>query len=320
MIIFVLALLVACISFTYPAANLLRASLDDGARAELTKTGKADRFVHLPLGMMHLRETGPADGPVVLLVHGSVIGGYAWREWQKPLADAGYRVIAPDLLGYGYSDRPDVAYTRDFYTRQLAELLDALKIRVPVHIVGVSMGGAVVTAFAAQMSARVRSVTLIAPAGGGRDSIVSDKLLWPVLGDWVFRVVGPRQMTGMMAKAYPSSCKGDALVAWMKEQGHYRGFGEGMLNSLRNYDMLWQPDAYQALGRTGLPVLTLWGTADAVNPYRQSHQIAAWVPQMKLIPLPDKTHAIGFGGAKLLLPHILPFLAQTGAASQAGGK
>jgi pimeloyl-ACP methyl ester carboxylesterase len=42
--------------------------------------------VHLSLGTMHVRETGPANGPVVLLVHGSVIGGYAWRQWQAPLA------------------------------------------------------------------------------------------------------------------------------------------------------------------------------------------------------------------------------------------
>ncbi len=124
-------------------------------------------------------------------------------------------------------------------------------------------------------------------------------------------------MTGMMEKAHPPSATRDALVAWMNDQGRYRGFGEGMLNALRNYDMLWQPDVYQALGQTGLPVLTLWGTADTVNPYAQSQQLAAWVPQMKVVTFLGKTHAIGFGGAPLLLPRVLPFLNQAGAATPA---
>jgi pimeloyl-ACP methyl ester carboxylesterase len=306
-------LIVAAVILAYPLANLLRAPLDDAARAELTKDGKADHFVPLSVGTMHVRETGPANGSVVLLVHGGAIGGYAWRQWQKPLADAGYRVITPDLLGYGYSDRPEVPYTRGFYTRQLAELLDALNLRAPVNIVGASSGGAIVTAFAVDMPARVRSVTLIAPAEGGRHSVVSDTLLLPVIGDWAFRVVGSCQVTGMMKKTYPPSSERDALVAWMDDQGRYRGFGEGLLNTLRHYDVLWQPDDYQALGRTELPVLVLWGTGDTVNPYAQSRQIAAWVPQMKLVSLPDKPHAITFGDAPLLLSNILPFWSKLGA-------
>jgi pimeloyl-ACP methyl ester carboxylesterase len=318
MAVFVLGLLLAGIALAYPLADMLRAPLDDAARAELIRTGKADHFVHLSLGTMHVRETGAANGPVVLLVHGSVVGGYAWRQWEAPLATAGYRVIAPDLLGYGFSDRPQISYTRNFYTHQLAELLDALKIKQPVRLVGASMGGAFVTAFAADMPSRVQSITLIAPAGVGRNSHINEALLLPVIGDWVFRVFGPRQLTGMMEKAYPPSAERDALVGWMKDQGRFRCFAEGVLNTLRHYDTAWQPDDYQTLGRSGIPVLTLWGTADTVNPYVQSRQLAAWLPQVKLVSLQHKPHAITFGDAPLLLSHILPFWAQLGDAPPAG--
>jgi pimeloyl-ACP methyl ester carboxylesterase len=303
----------AVVALEYPIANLQRMPLDDAARQALIRSGNADHFVHLGLGTMHVREAGPQDGPVVLLVHGGAIGGYGWRQWQQPLAAVGFRVITPDLLGYGYSDRPEVPYTREFYTRQLVQLLDALKIVQPVHIVGASSGGAIVTAFTVDAPRRVQSVTLVAPAGGGRHSVVSDTLLLPVVGDWIFRVIGPRQVTDMMEKAYPPSSERDGLVSWMREQGSYRGFGEGLLNTLRNYDVLWQPEAYQALGRSGLPVLILWGTADTVNPFAQSRQVVAWVPQAQLVALPEKPHAITFGDARLLLSHIQPFWKEHGS-------
>src|SRR5262245_11422063 len=125
-----IALIVAAAA-AYPLADLLREPLDDAARAGLLRDGKAQRFVKLPLGTMHVREFGPADAPVVLLVHGGAVGGFGYAHWQQPLADAGYRVIVPDLLGYGFSDRPDMPYTHAFYIDQLTQLLDALAITKP---------------------------------------------------------------------------------------------------------------------------------------------------------------------------------------------
>jgi pimeloyl-ACP methyl ester carboxylesterase len=300
--------LIVGVAAAYPVSDLLRAPLDDAARASLLGEGKAHQFVRTSLGAMHVREAGPLDGPVVLLVHGGVAGGFAFKNWQAPLAEAGYRVIVPDLLGYGFSERPDVAYTRAFYGRQLAELLDGMSVSGPVHVVGASMGGALVTGFAAQSPGRVKSVTLIAPAGGGRTQIVSPYLLWPVVGDWVFRVVGPSSSRDMMARAYAGSPDAAAMDAWMVDQGRFRGYGDGLLNTLRNYDTAWQPEDYAALGRSGLPVLAVWGTADTVNPFAQSKALLARVPQMKLVALEGKPHAITFGEAPLVLAAVIPFL------------
>jgi haloalkane dehalogenase len=55
---------------------------------------------------MHYIDEGPRDGRIVLLMHGNPAWSYLVRDHVKPLVDAGYRVIAPDLIGFGKSDKP----------------------------------------------------------------------------------------------------------------------------------------------------------------------------------------------------------------------
>ena len=303
-----LAAFAAALSLSLPLTASAGEQLDDAARQSLLQSGEATQFVKLPLGTMHVRVLGPADGPVVVLVHGGVIGGFAFENWQRPLVQAGYRVVIPDLLGYGFSDRPDVDYTRDFYVDQIAQLLDGLDIRVPVDMVGASMGGAVVTAFAASHPERLRSVVLVAPAGGGRVPVVNGALLWPVVGDTIFHFFGNRNMRNMMSQAYAGSPDGERLNRWMLAQTRYDGFSRGILNTLRHYDVAWQPDDYRALGVSGLPVLAVWGTEDKVNPISQAAALAEAVPRMQLAKLEGKGHAIAFGEAQTVLAAALPFM------------
>lgn len=55
---------------------------------------------------LQVAEYGPADGPVVVLLHGFPELGYSWRHQTEPLAGAGYRLLVPDLRGFGGSDAP----------------------------------------------------------------------------------------------------------------------------------------------------------------------------------------------------------------------
>lgn len=303
-----LVALILVAAIVYPVADLLRDPLDDAARATLQREGKAKQFVRLPMGIMHVRVQGPADGPTVLLVHGASVGGYGYTHWMTPLADAGYRVIVPDLLGYGYSDRPDTPHTKAFYTGQLGELLDALEVKAPIHIVGSSMGGAIVTAFTAQAPARVKSVTLVAPAGGGRTALTSGVIFWPVIGDWFFRVLGATITQDRLSKTFEHARDGEGMNSWVNDQARFRGYAEGILNTVRNYDVLWQPEDYEALGRSGLPVLAVWGTADSTIPFEQSKILLTRVPQATLVPLEGKEHGITFAETDAVLAAVVPFL------------
>jgi len=310
-----LGVVVVLLGATYFVADWTRPNLDDKARAVLVREGRAQRFVATSHGVMHVRVSGPVDGPVVLLVHGGAVGGYGFENWQVPLVNAGYRVVLPDLLGYGYSERPDVPYTKDFYTSQLGELLDGLGIHGKVNVIGASLGGTIATAFTAANPTRVSSLTMMAPSGGGRTKIVAGPLDWPVVGDWIFRVVGASQVRSMIADSYQDSPARDGMVAWMADQTRYSGFGEGILNTIRNYDSTWQPEPNQAVGRTNVPVLAVWGTDDKVNPYEQSHQLRQWIPQMRLFTLPGQRHAITYGQADTVLATVIPFLGEAAKAN-----
>src|SRR5690349_6949208 len=88
-------------------------------------------------------EAGPPDGPPALLLHGEPSWSFLWRTTIPPLADAGYRCVAPDLVGFGRSDKPaavaDHSYARHVeWVRELA--FDVLGLR-GVTLVGQDWGG-----------------------------------------------------------------------------------------------------------------------------------------------------------------------------------
>jgi 2-hydroxymuconate-semialdehyde hydrolase len=86
----------------------------------------------------------------VLLIHGSGPGVTAWANWRlaMPALAKQARVIAPDMVGFGFTERPDgFAYTMDAWVRQAIGLLDALKLD-QVDLVGNSFGGALSLALA----------------------------------------------------------------------------------------------------------------------------------------------------------------------------
>ncbi len=102
-----------------------------------------DRFVDLPGfafppnyvevdGLrMHFVDEGPSDGPVVLLLHGEPSWSYLYRHMIPVLTKAGFHCIAPDLIGFGRSDKPlsRSAYTYDGHVDWLRSFLDALDLR-----------------------------------------------------------------------------------------------------------------------------------------------------------------------------------------------
>jgi len=91
---------------------------------------------------MHFVDCGPRGGPVMLLLHGEPSWSYLYRKMIPPLAAAGMRCIAPDLIGFGRSDKPveqgDYAYAR--HLAWLRSLLDQLELD-GIHLFGQDWGG-----------------------------------------------------------------------------------------------------------------------------------------------------------------------------------
>ncbi len=125
------------------------------------------KYVDLPNGhRIHYLDQG--EGPVVVFLHGSGSGasGHSNFKFNYPfLADNGYRVIVPDLIGYGYSDKPDdVEYHLDFFVECVKQTLDAIDVD-SYTLIGNSLGGAIALKFTLDYSANVDKLLLMAPGG-----------------------------------------------------------------------------------------------------------------------------------------------------------
>ena len=115
-------------------------------------------------------DAGPADGPVVVLVHGLVSDSSTWSPAISALADLGLRVIAPDLLGHGASDKPPCTpdtYSLDGFATSLRALLVALDIP-RATLVGHSLGGAIAMHFAYHYPSLTERLVLVASGGLGK--------------------------------------------------------------------------------------------------------------------------------------------------------
>src|SRR5258707_3542592 len=89
---------------------------------------------------IHYQEAGDEKGPPMILIHGFISSNLIWTNTLLPLAGKGFRVIAPDLPGYGYSDKPaDAEYTIAEQAATMIGLMDPFKIK-KATILGASYG------------------------------------------------------------------------------------------------------------------------------------------------------------------------------------
>ena len=112
---------------------------------------------------MSARRSWPEEAPVVVCVHGIGYDSLAsfYLTLAAPVAEAGVDVLTYDLRGHGRSERPATGYRLGDFVDDLEELLDALDLDRPVHLVGNSFGGTVAFSFAARHPKRVASVISI---------------------------------------------------------------------------------------------------------------------------------------------------------------
>jgi pyruvate dehydrogenase E2 component (dihydrolipoyllysine-residue acetyltransferase) len=283
------------------------------------------------LSVMGLRtrilEEGDADrGDPVLMIHG--VGAWAenWREVMGPIASSGRRAIACDLPGFGESEPPgDVAHfgPRDaFYPRFVGALLDELGVP-SAHLVGSSMGGAVVYTAAVTQPARIRSMTLV--AGGGVGTEVAFFLRACTLPGMslVARIFGrPAQARNVLRTCFYDSRRIPETLYDEAERYGYPSFGEfvnalrsgvtigGVKPSVRDY---WVAQAPRYQG----PVLVIWGRQDAVLPMGGAADARDVMPQAQIQLIDACGHLPMIERPDEFLGALLPFLDRAEAAAAA---
>ncbi|MDH4462992.1 MAG: alpha/beta hydrolase [Acidovorax sp.] len=234
---------------------------------------------------IHYTDTGSSarHAPVVALLHGSGPGTTGWSAFalQRPaLEDAGFRLITPDLPGWGRSDGVVCKEDRSqFNARALHAVLDAAGVHEPVHLVGTSMGAHSAVAFALQWPGRAARMVLASGGTGGRSNF------HPTLPEGVRAMMdfyqeptAARMRSFLECVVFDSS----ALTPEMAQQKVAAAMAcpqhlENFVASLRRYPTQFG-DVTHRLAEITLPTLVIWGSEDRVVPLDIGLQIAQRIP------------------------------------------
>jgi pimeloyl-ACP methyl ester carboxylesterase len=122
----------------------------------------APSWFDTPDGRMHYVDVGPRGAPPVILVHGNPTWGFLYRNFIPPLVGAGYRVVVPDHLGFGRSDKPDdpSVYSLIRHMHRLEALLESLDLH-EATVVPQDWGGPFSLYWAVAHPERVRSLFIL---------------------------------------------------------------------------------------------------------------------------------------------------------------
>jgi 2-hydroxymuconate-semialdehyde hydrolase len=217
----------------------------------------------------------------VLFIHGSGPGVSAWANWRlvMPALAQQRRVIAPDMVGFGYSDRPaGIAYTMDTWVQQALDLIDALDLP-QVDLVGNSFGGALALALAIRAPQRVRRLVLMGSVGvpfaitPGLDAV------------WGYEPSIQTMRALMDTFAWDRSLVNDELAKLRYEASIRPGFQESFSAMFpaprqRWVDAMASPEA--AIRALPHETLILHGREDQVIPLQTSLTLSQWIPNSQL--------------------------------------
>ena len=232
----------------------------------------AGDFAKLSDGQTHYRWSGRARGPIIVAVHGLTTPSVVWNAITPALTALGFRVLSYDLYGRGYSDAPFRRHTLDFYVQQLDELLTFLKVKEDITLMGYSMGGSIVTAYAATQPHRIARVFLIASAGMAISESKLERFCRsvPVLGDWAHGlIIGEKMRRGLTKK------RGEIAEA-QRLQLTRRGYLPVVLSSRRHALTASLEAEHRKLGREDVPVFAFWGRDDQTIPLTAVGTLAQW--------------------------------------------
>lgn len=272
-----------------------------------TRAQFGETFVDLPAGTVHYELAGPADGEVVVLVHGFSVPAYLWDPTFETLTQAGFRVLRFDLYGRGHSDRPDVDYTIPFFADQLDQLVEELNLDTPFNLVGLSMGGPIVTQFTNRKPQKVKRLVLMDPMVFAPSEEDVAPMTTPLIGEYLATVYLIPQLAAGQSGDFQNK---DRYPDWedrFREQMQYHGFRAAILSTIRNFPAQDTLGEYRDLGEKDLPVQLFWGRQDQTIPLEQSEKLLELVPQAKLNIIENAGHLPHFEQPDVVNPLLIEF-------------
>ena len=225
------------------------------------------------------------EGPVLLLVHGHPFDRSMWAPQVREFSRAGWRVIAPDLRGFGGPSAGD-GLAWDTFARDLAALLDPLGAG-EVVIGGLSMGGQIVMEFCRLFPARVRGVVLAAtfatvdpPAGRQRRVDMAARLRREGMAAYAAEVL-PKMMSPASIEALPAVA--GHVLAMMRGAPPEGAAAAALARCER-------PDYTPVLAALAVPALIVVGTEDAFTPVSDAEYMNSLIGRATLAVIPGSGH------------------------------
>jgi pimeloyl-ACP methyl ester carboxylesterase len=244
------------------------------------------RFIDIDGVRVHYQEAGDPDAPALLLIHGFASSTLVWSKVFLRLASQGFRVIALDMLGFGYSAKPkNGEYTIAGQANLLIRLLDRLDIPRATFI-GSSYGGAVAATCALDYPARVEKLVLVGAVSNNRP--LAFKLMRvfssPVVGDVVSPLlIGSRRLLRRrMKRVYDRH-------SWVLDERRIKarhlvlrpaGAQRAIIRTVR----AWEAERITRDAHLiAQPTLLLWGENDLEIPLSDGERLHAEIPGSRLI-------------------------------------
>jgi pimeloyl-ACP methyl ester carboxylesterase len=244
------------------------------------------RFVEIDGIRVHYQEAGEKTNPVLVLIHGFASSTLVWSKVFLGLAQSGFRVIAIDMLGFGYSGKPrNGEYTIAGQASLLVRLLEHLGIR-RATLVGSSYGGAVAATCALDHAQRVEKLVLVGTVNNNRPLRFNLMRLFgsPVLGDVVSPLlIGSRRLLRKrMKRVYDrhewvlDERRVDARHLPLRASGTQRA----IIRTVRGWDA-------ERISRDAhlirQPTLLLWGENDVEIPLADGERLHQEIPGSRLV-------------------------------------
>ncbi len=259
------------------------------------------RYIDLPDVRLHVTEAGPEDGPLLILLHGFPEFWYAWRHQIEPLADAGFRVLAPDQRGYNLSDKPRQlgAYRLDRLAADVIALIDAVG-RKQTFLAGHDWGGAVAWWLGAIAPERIRRLAIlnlphpVVFARHIRSSRIQRRKSWYMFMfqlPWLPERRMARNDWEMGVRALRSTSRpgtfDDQEIARYKKAWNQPGSLRGMIQW---YRAAWRRPAPWPSTRVRVPTRIIWGMRDRFLDPQMIEPSLALCDEGHVQRLSDATH------------------------------
>ncbi len=269
------------------------------------------KFAEINGVKIHYQEKG--EGTPLILIHGYASSTYSWKDVFEPLSEK-YRVIAIDLKGFGFSEKPDGDYTRRAQGEIINGLLEYLKIE-KAWIAGNSMGGETALNIALFHPEKVLGLILIDSAGVkilGRESLAPWYLQTPVVGQVLTSLALTSDFLvreGLKKSFYDDSKISDERVNYYYQPLKTRN-GQLAAREARMQYVLYPVE--DKLDKIKVPTLLIWGAEDELIPLEAGKKMNSLIKDSKLVVFESCGHIPQEEVPEKVLSEMVNFIEQTG--------